>query len=884
MSLLRVRVLRSENCGADEGGATPDGDASPAHLSLAAAARGNAMLGSSNSSSGNICGNAGSSHAGTSSGISWQQVVRSKLARARRWCAQHWIIWLPPKASSPSPGSNGNEQPPVFSLWLVLLLSLAACGVMYALALRIAMPVLSRESLENELKFILDRPRVYKRSMDQSSVSFRSLANAFDSQLSTDAYRDSFCSSSERLVITTTITPSIRRLERLYWELDRIVQAAQANFSVIGVATPLQQNVSVDIEVWVTYDSSGARDAIPVFMREALRVPWRNGIRILKLLPPDYNAGVAWVEMYTPQSVYGNLRDALCSRSKSTAASGSSGAGSSHEKGFLARVDRRLLFLRSDAVTLSPALIAWVESAFASRAELARGFAFSELWITADHVDTSYTSQFSPSCKYEFFVVDVAAAIDGTTVPLQCHIWRLNEKYRWFNLQTLAVHADSWDQFHRFYHMNAPNAMLWHRNGSRGIRLAKGASFRTLFRFLEEFAHSFEVGLISLFDPLGARLLLTRADSVLQEPLFPLNAPVLGALSQALALGNVRLIENQVANAALDLTGTAMSKSSDTMLRCRHGIKHFTMNTNLAEFSHRHNNSVVLSLVSRSFLGMLNSWHCNTAGHQWTLPGLVLLAYGDAQFLSLLRRSYPHALIVDISEREEVGETSVETEERKFGTWSYWRLMHRRAVVVRTLVNMGISVLLFDLDQVWLQNPLPNLVDMHRQSKCDVIGALNSRNEIGGNFLFFSGSSQSALVAGLVASKFESALAVARARMKTEPHPSRRIDVENDQSIISRILTQTLSSRFESVFAWLFRKASFPPLYWLLADTTRFCALPVGTVVDGTWYTNSKAQHAFERPVVVNNNFIIGLDAKISRAKSFRHWFVADDNTTCLNS
>mmetsp|Transcript_5741 Transcript_5741/g.13894 ORF Transcript_5741/g.13894 Transcript_5741/m.13894 type:complete len:107 (+) Transcript_5741:254-574(+) len=62
----------------------------------------------------------------------------------------------------------------------------------------------------------------------------------------------------------------------------------------------------------------------------------------------------------------------------------------------------------------------------------------------------------------------------------------------------------------------------------------------------------------------------------------------------------------------------------------------------------------------------------------------------------------------------------------------------------------------------------------------------------------------------------------------------------------------------------------------------RFFALPRSLFADGTWYNRSATQRAGEqRPLLVNNNFLVGTEAKTVRAKAHGHWFWDEDRRRC---
>lgn len=51
--------------------------------------------------------------------------------------------------------------------------------------------------------------------------------------------------------------------------------------------------------------------------------------------------------------------------------------------------------------------------------------------------------------------------------------------------------------------------------------------------------------------------------------------------------------------------------------------------------------------------------------------------------------------------------------------------------------------------------------------------------------------------------------------------------------------------------------------------------------VNGQWYKDTGYRSACPQPKVVQNNWIIGIDKKITRAKKENHWFLNEDGNDC---
>ncbi|GAB0498154.1 hypothetical protein MMPV_009495 [Pyropia vietnamensis] len=235
-----------------------------------------------------------------------------------------------------------------------------------------------------------------------------------------------------------------------------------------------------------------------------------------------------------------------------------------------------------------------------------------------------------------------------------------------------------------------------------------------------------------------------------------------------------------------------------------------------------------------------------------------------------------------------------------FGAPGYWQLMLERTLLLSQLLDRGVGVLLFETDQVWMGDPLPDVLRLvsHGCSAravqhppvttitvadasaddavaasvavrpADLVGTTNTRNEIMGNFLFLRPTLATRRLWSEVASQFA---AVYTRHKLASRRSSRALDIDNDQSLLTDLATRTRSQR-----AWT---ATHP--------AARVCVLPRNKYVDGRWYDAYSASgkpHTFRThyrgtaaaaPTLINNNFIVGIAAKEARARRYGHWFVS---------
>uniref|UniRef100_A0A7S1TGF3 Nucleotide-diphospho-sugar transferase domain-containing protein n=1 Tax=Compsopogon caeruleus TaxID=31354 RepID=A0A7S1TGF3_9RHOD len=272
----------------------------------------------------------------------------------------------------------------------------------------------------------------------------------------------------------------------------------------------------------------------------------------------------------------------------------------------------------------------------------------------------------------------------------------------------------------------------------------------------------------------------------------------------------------------------------------------------ITKIAHQNNGWVSLTVVTHAFVSQALSWLCNVDALEIRPPAIIWLV-ADADSYNALK-DVRGTLALHLDEFSELdGGVS-------YGTKGYWTLMLERSKVVDDILGCGISVFAFETDQVWFRDPLPLIRSIVREG-ADIIGALDSKREIGGNLLFFRSSLATREVSREIVAHFQRYY---DERYKTRTSHSEPKYLPNDQSLLSNIV---IYHRSQSQHV----------------QQPRFFAIPRNLIRDGLWYTTVHGyQPKLGLPMIVNNNFIVGVSNKIQRLKQFGHWFL--DNETCNTS
>lgn len=293
---------------------------------------------------------------------------------------------------------------------------------------------------------------------------------------------------------------------------------------------------------------------------------------------------------------------------------------------------------------------------------------------------------------------------------------------------------------------------------------------------------------------------------------------------------------------------------------------------------------VAFTLVTASFVETTYSWVCNALAVNALPPALVFGA-ADRDVVTALNKLFAVDERIDKTSILSVDLSSAISATQKvasrdagidFGSTEYWLLMLERTALLRDLLDAGVGVLHFETDQIWFENPSPYIdqAESEAQGPVDMVVTINTRNEVSGNFFHIFPTLRSRHIWAMVTQRFEHSYQ--QSLKSKEAKQGKWHYIENDQSLLTKYVL--------GKERWY--DSNFPPVSYAVLDMQRF--------VDGTWYLDfedekgnavpSRSHYTSENslhPVVLNNNFMIGVDAKKARAQRFQHWFWNNETGAC---
>lgn len=285
-------------------------------------------------------------------------------------------------------------------------------------------------------------------------------------------------------------------------------------------------------------------------------------------------------------------------------------------------------------------------------------------------------------------------------------------------------------------------------------------------------------------------------------------------------------------------------------------LSYFSSETiaNIVDLGKKQQGVISFTMVNKHFIDMSHSWLCNVDVPGFRPKGLVWVTTDAESYRAF--RAYDNSKTIRLDEIKGGKDTG-----HDFGNPGYWKLMLERTELITEILNQGIAIFAFETDAIWLEDPMP-YIEKLLAVDADMVGTINSRFEVSGNFFYLRPSLPTRRLWIEITNRFHDAYENAKFKDKK---PDSWTYIQNDQSLLTNLVLRNSS--------------------WRGAHPLTFMTLDLEKFVDGQWYDAKKGIYSTKRaqnPVVINNNFVIGTNAKITRAKKHGHWFWDDKKKICL--
>ena len=251
---------------------------------------------------------------------------------------------------------------------------------------------------------------------------------------------------------------------------------------------------------------------------------------------------------------------------------------------------------------------------------------------------------------------------------------------------------------------------------------------------------------------------------------------------------------------------------------------------------------VLFTIINNGYIDLAFSWLCNTAVigdiHQ-----RVLFMATDVSTGQRLHQQWPTVHVVSLNDSRYDGALS-------FGRAGYLRLMVQRTQIIQRMLQSNVRLLLFEVDFVWLANPLPTILSQSDQEHSDIVAIreIGTPQTCGCFFLLNPTPVTKALWTRLTEQMDELSKTIAN-----KSKDANMMRLKNDQDS----LTALINTKYGGVNVSYLSERLFP---------------------NGQWYWRSGLRALKPDPLMIHNNYITGNDQKIRRAKRFGHWFLVQSS------
>jgi FkbM family methyltransferase len=253
---------------------------------------------------------------------------------------------------------------------------------------------------------------------------------------------------------------------------------------------------------------------------------------------------------------------------------------------------------------------------------------------------------------------------------------------------------------------------------------------------------------------------------------------------------------------------------------------------------HAKHNVVVLQLLNEGYVEMTKSWICNVRRFGTVLSMTLFVTTDQVAYDALT--AFDTTLHV-------VLEPYTAPKTMQYGQSTYYNYMLFRTKLITILLDSNLTLWLTESDAVWLKDPT-NIVLETEGDMVTMSDDRPPRKLLQGGFQLLRPTDATKRVWTRMRDAFETKMKIV-SKQEIGDHGSEQL-----------MLDSMISKDAELRVGWL--------------DPQKF--------VPGLWYKDTSYQKTLPAPAVILNNWIVGNDAKVARAKEWGHWFLEQNGGKCL--
>lgn len=243
---------------------------------------------------------------------------------------------------------------------------------------------------------------------------------------------------------------------------------------------------------------------------------------------------------------------------------------------------------------------------------------------------------------------------------------------------------------------------------------------------------------------------------------------------------------------------------------------------------------VILNFFNSGFLETTKSWVCNMKRFPTTLYNVTFIATDE--------KAYTELHLFDPKLRVTLHKTT-HSAKLSYGQKAYHQLMQFRSRIILDHLLRGSTVWIVESDSIWFQDPIHDFITTNG----DIVTANDGRPPerlVSGGFMLLRPTHNTFQL-------WQKMLATLDATLEKTRHGQNLGSSASEQLMLQHLIPSIPNLKI----TWLPRNVSMP----------------------GLWFDRRTPAH----PKVVQNNWIIGVDRKVARAKRNSYWFI-DKYDKCI--
>jgi hypothetical protein len=253
---------------------------------------------------------------------------------------------------------------------------------------------------------------------------------------------------------------------------------------------------------------------------------------------------------------------------------------------------------------------------------------------------------------------------------------------------------------------------------------------------------------------------------------------------------------------------------------------------------------VFLLFFNSGYVVMVKSWVCNVRLVDYDVLERTLFVASDETAAIELSHFAPELNLVTCPENTESSSSALE-----YGTYTYFALTLQRLYLEDFLLKSGANIFVIEADASWFARITEHMDELINDNAIVSADDRGSRKPlISAGFMYLHYSTYDFF------HRFVEKYARNLAKYRTE---ATRIDKKDPGE--QHLLTSLLRKSWTRTVVWL--------------DECLFAR--------GEWYLSEEYRRRCPRPIVVQNNYVSGINNKLIRARQWGHWFL-DNEGKCI--